>query len=73
MFNGSNCDRKSQLSGRLTEPLNPLDVTWQLYEIFVWHFAFFNTSQTIIFKNLGAVDLTCLGTSHIIFIKCDGK
>ena len=23
MFNGSNCDRKSQLSGILTEPLNP--------------------------------------------------
>ena len=23
MFNGSNCDRKSQRSGILTEPLNP--------------------------------------------------
>ena len=23
MFNGSNCDQKSQLSGILTEPLNP--------------------------------------------------
>ena len=23
MFNGSDCDRKSQLSGILTEPLNP--------------------------------------------------
>ena len=23
MFNGTNCDRKSQLSGILTEPLNP--------------------------------------------------
>ena len=23
MFKGSNCDRKSQLSGILTEPLNP--------------------------------------------------
>ena len=23
MFNGSNCDRKSQLSGILAEPLNP--------------------------------------------------
>ena len=23
MYNGSNCDRKSQLSGILTEPLNP--------------------------------------------------
>ena len=23
MFNGSNCDRKSQLSGILPEPLNP--------------------------------------------------
>ena len=23
MFNGSNCDRKSKLSGLLTEPLNP--------------------------------------------------
>ena len=23
MFNGSNCDRKLQLSGILTEPLNP--------------------------------------------------
>ena len=28
MFNGSNCDRKSQLSGVLTEPLNPRDVIW---------------------------------------------
>ena len=26
MFNGSKCDRKSQLSGVLTEPLNPRDV-----------------------------------------------
>ena len=26
MFNGSNCDRKSQLSGVSTEPLNPRDV-----------------------------------------------
>ena len=25
MFNRSNCDRKSQLSGILTEPLNPRD------------------------------------------------
>ena len=25
MFNGSNCDRKSQLSGVLAEPLNPRD------------------------------------------------
>ena len=25
MFNGSNCDRKSQLSGILTGPLNPRD------------------------------------------------
>ena len=25
MFNGSNCNRKSQLSGILTEPLNPRD------------------------------------------------
>jgi len=27
MFNGPNCDRKSQLSGILTEPLNPRDGT----------------------------------------------
>ena len=26
MFNGSNCDQKSQLSGILTEPLNPREV-----------------------------------------------
>ena len=26
MFNGSNCDRKSQLSGILTEPLNPREL-----------------------------------------------
>ena len=26
MFNGSKCDRKSQLSGVLTEPLNPRDI-----------------------------------------------
>ena len=25
MFNGSNCDQKSQLSGILTEPLNPCE------------------------------------------------
>ena len=31
MFNGSNCDQKSQLSEILTEPLNPRDYTtnWQ--------------------------------------------
>jgi len=29
MFNGSNCDRKSQLSGILTEPLNPRGVCGQ--------------------------------------------
>jgi len=28
MFNGSNCDRKSQLSGKVTEPLNPRE--WKL-------------------------------------------
>ena len=27
MFNGSNCDRKSQLSGILTEPLNPREIS----------------------------------------------
>ena len=27
MFNGSNCDRKSQLSGTLAEPLNPRELT----------------------------------------------
>ena len=27
MFNGSNCDRKSQLSGKLIEPLNPRGTT----------------------------------------------
>ena len=26
MFNGSNCDRKSQFSGILTEPLNPREL-----------------------------------------------
>ena len=26
MFNGSNCDRKSQFSEILTEPLNPRDI-----------------------------------------------
>ena len=26
MFNGSNCDRMSQLSGVLAEPLNPRDI-----------------------------------------------
>ena len=26
MFNGSNCDRKSQLSGILTGPLNPREI-----------------------------------------------
>ena len=26
MFNGSNCDRKSQLSEILTEPLNPREL-----------------------------------------------
>jgi len=30
MFNGSNCDRKSQLSGILTEPLNPRVTTARL-------------------------------------------
>ena len=30
MFNKTNCDRKSQLSGILTEPLNPRDISVQL-------------------------------------------
>ena len=33
MFNGSNCDRKSQLSGILTEPLNPRDTYPDVYQI----------------------------------------
>ena len=31
MYNGSNCDRKSQLSEILTEPLNPRDARFQLF------------------------------------------
>ena len=31
MFNGSNCDKKSQLSGILTEPLNPRAVNVNSY------------------------------------------
>ena len=31
MFNGSNCGQKSQLSGILTEPLNPREVSIILY------------------------------------------
>ena len=45
MFNGSNCDRKSQLSGILTEPLNPRDctlmsttMTSQTLQVFVYLF-----------------------------------
>ena len=30
MLNGSNCDRKSQLSQILTEPLNPRDIDLHL-------------------------------------------
>ena len=34
MFNGSNCDRKSQLSGILTEPLNPCAQSqWKLNRV----------------------------------------
>ena len=33
MFNGSNCDRKSQLSGILTEPLNPRVTYPHVYQI----------------------------------------
>ena len=29
MYKGSNCDRKSQLSGILTEPLNPRELRTQ--------------------------------------------
>ena len=32
MFNGSNCDRKSQLSEILTEPLNPRDIYIYIYK-----------------------------------------
>ena len=35
MFNGSNCDRKSQLSGILTEPLNPRDIYRVIDNLFV--------------------------------------
>ena len=33
MFNGSNCDGKSQLSVTLTEPLNPRDISFLLFKI----------------------------------------
>ena len=33
MFNGSNCDRKSQLSGILTGPLTPRESTVKIYLI----------------------------------------
>ena len=32
MFIGSNCDRKSHLSGILTEPLNPRAVPYPYYK-----------------------------------------
>ena len=31
MYNGSNCDRKPQLSDILTEPLNPPALSWETY------------------------------------------
>ena len=37
MFNGSNCDRKAQLSGILTEPLNPREQTAQVLEVYTLH------------------------------------
>ena len=36
MFNGSNCDRKSQLSGILTEPLNPRVVKLNCYQFWIF-------------------------------------
>ena len=36
MFRGSNCDRKSQLSGILTEPLNPRALRILLFRYFFW-------------------------------------
>ena len=37
MFNGSNCDRKSQLSGTLTEPLNPRVLKYEFCSIkYMW-------------------------------------
>jgi len=38
MFNGSNCDRKSQLSGILTEPLNPSVLKHENVVILIWGF-----------------------------------
>ena len=40
MFNGSNCDQKSQLSGILTEPINPRASeyqTWVLCNYLVYY------------------------------------
>ena len=45
MFNGSNCEQKSQLSEILTEPLNPRE----LYSN--------SRAQTLKWKGLSAVDL----------------
>ena len=48
MFNGSNCGQKSQLSGILTEPLNPREVSIILYSfiengpVYVHQLMFFN-------------------------------
>ena len=41
MFNGSDCGRKSQLSGILTEPLNPRDTV-----LMKFFFAMYGTKST---------------------------
>ena len=53
MLNGSNCDRKSQLSGILTEPLNPRDM-----EI--------NTSNKFIIFLKGTVSIISIDPQPII-------
>ena len=39
MFNGSNCDRKSQRSGIMTEPLNPHDMQPENFKIYDFIFS----------------------------------
>ena len=39
VFNGSNCDRKSQRSGIMTEPLNPHDMQPENFKIYDFIFS----------------------------------
>ena len=76
MFDGSNCDRKSQLSGILTEPLNPrvlqsLEIQWQIIVDIIYYPIykhFIKIVEDIIVSDLETFYKNCCRSSGFINI-----